>query len=258
MESLLSSRKESEHEASRRIKTEFMIQLDGAGSNNGGVGGGNGGGTNNTNQSDIVQDRILVMGATNIPWELDEAVLRRLVKRVYVPLPDAIARKALIMHLLRKQENSVHKNHKNKNKGVEGVEDGSGGGSVNNNMDGANTSGTSGGIVSLFTNVLFSNNTQEAEQEEDTSYVLTSKQLDHIVQLTEGYSGSDITALCTEASMGPIRELTTAELRVVTATNIRSICELDYINALKVIKPSVSSHNLKQFISWGNQFGTAM
>lgn len=42
------------------------------------------------------------MAATNIPWEIDEAVLRRLAKRIYVPLPDSDSRRALITHLLNK------------------------------------------------------------------------------------------------------------------------------------------------------------
>jgi hypothetical protein len=47
---------------------------------------------------------LLVVGATNMPWEIDEAVLRRLTKRIYVPLPDAEAREALIRHLMLKHQ----------------------------------------------------------------------------------------------------------------------------------------------------------
>ena len=57
-----------------------MIQLDGA--------------------STDAADRLLVMGATNLPHNLDDAVLRRLSKRVYVPLPDPVARAALLAQLL--------------------------------------------------------------------------------------------------------------------------------------------------------------
>eukprot|EP00754_Rhynchopus_humris_P007009 Rhum_TRINITY_DN132_c0_g2::Rhum_TRINITY_DN132_c0_g2_i1::g.410::m.410/K13254/SPAST; spastin len=57
----------TEHEASRRLKTEFLVQLDGAGAEN---------------------NQVLVMAATNRPMDLDDAVLRRLEKRVYVPLPN--------------------------------------------------------------------------------------------------------------------------------------------------------------------------
>lgn len=68
IDSLLSQRSETEHESSRRIKTEFLVQLDGAATGD--------------------EDRILVAGATNRPQELDEAARRRFVKRLYIPLPE--------------------------------------------------------------------------------------------------------------------------------------------------------------------------
>ena len=50
-------RSDSDHESSRRIKTEFLVQLDGA--------------------STVGEERVLVVGATNRPQELDEAARRR-------------------------------------------------------------------------------------------------------------------------------------------------------------------------------------
>uniref|UniRef100_A0A4W6CKE8 microtubule-severing ATPase n=1 Tax=Lates calcarifer TaxID=8187 RepID=A0A4W6CKE8_LATCA len=90
VDSLLCERREGEHEASRRLKTEFLIEFDGVQS------GGD--------------DRVLVMGATNRPQELDEAVLRRFAKRVYVALPDEQTRVTLLKNLLGKHGNPLSKN----------------------------------------------------------------------------------------------------------------------------------------------------
>ena len=65
---------DNENEASRRLKTEFMIQLDGAATN----GSVKRGGVTHR------EERVLIMGATNRPFELDDAVIRRLTRRVYV------------------------------------------------------------------------------------------------------------------------------------------------------------------------------
>ncbi|XP_028038139.1 fidgetin-like protein 1 [Bombyx mandarina] len=87
IDSLLTQRSDSEHEATRRIKTEFLVQFDGAATSE--------------------EDRLLIVGATNRPHELDEAARRRLVKRLYIPLPETDARKQIIMNLLRNENNEL-------------------------------------------------------------------------------------------------------------------------------------------------------
>jgi vacuolar protein-sorting-associated protein 4 len=74
IDSLLSSRSDNQHEASRRIKTEFLVQMQGVGKDDEGI---------------------LVLGATNIPWDLDPAVRRRFQKKIYISLPDEEARYAM-------------------------------------------------------------------------------------------------------------------------------------------------------------------
>jgi fidgetin-like protein 1 len=80
IDSLLCQRSDTEHESSRRMKTEFLVQLDGAATG--------------------ADDRVLIVGATNRPQELDEAARRRLVKRLYIPLPEHAARVQLLTKLL--------------------------------------------------------------------------------------------------------------------------------------------------------------
>ena len=95
IDSLLTSRSENENEASRRIKTEFLVQLDGAGTN--------------------INDRILIIGATNRPQEIDDAFVRRLSKRLYIPLPNKVSRKQLIMRVLEKERKNNNKYEINEN-----------------------------------------------------------------------------------------------------------------------------------------------
>ncbi|CAI2362114.1 unnamed protein product [Moneuplotes crassus] len=87
IDSLASKRGNGEHESSRKVKTEFFIQMDGVTS-----------GTTSEyleESKDSPSKNIMVLAATNRPWDLDEAIIRRLEKRVYIPLPKEKGRKAL-------------------------------------------------------------------------------------------------------------------------------------------------------------------
>jgi spastin len=54
------------------------------------------------------------------------------------------------------------------------------------------------------------------------SFHIDEKQMQRVVAATEGYSGSDLAAVCKEAAMGPIRELGAA-LRTVKAEDVRPL-----------------------------------
>ncbi|MFX1518833.1 MAG: AAA family ATPase [Promethearchaeota archaeon] len=75
VDSIATERAAGEHDALRRVKTQLMQAMDGVTSK--------------------AEDRIVVLGATNIPWEIDAAFRRRFEKRIYVPLPDLEARHAI-------------------------------------------------------------------------------------------------------------------------------------------------------------------
>ncbi|XP_040586685.1 spastin isoform X4 [Mesocricetus auratus] len=170
VDSLLCERREGEHDASRRLKTEFLIEFDGVQS--------------------AGDDRVLVMGATNRPQELDEAVLRRFIKRVYVSLPNEETRLLLLKNLLCKQGSP-----------------------------------------------------------------LTQKELAQLARMTDGYSGSDLTALAKDAALGPIRELKPEQVKNMSASEMRNIRLSDFTESLKKIKRSVSPQTLEAYIRWNKDFG---
>ncbi|XP_022108920.1 spastin-like isoform X2 [Acanthaster planci] len=170
IDSLLTERKEGEHEASRRLKTEFLLEFDGV--------------TADPNE------RVLVMGATNRPQELDDAVLRRFVKRIYVTMPDMKTRKVLLTGLLAKHHTP-----------------------------------------------------------------LTNDELTKLAQMTEGYSGSDLTALAKDAALGPIRELGPTRVKSTAATEVRDIKLSDFQESIKHIRCSVQPHLLATYAQWNSVYG---
>ena len=103
IDSLLSSRGgSSEHESTRRIKTEFLIQwsdLQRAAA-----------GKVQTEKEKQEGDasRVLVLAATNMPWAIDEAARRRFVRRQYIPLPEDHVRATQLRTLLGHQKHNLN------------------------------------------------------------------------------------------------------------------------------------------------------
>lgn len=124
VDALCGPRGEGESEASRRIKTELLVQMDGVGKDSKGV---------------------LILGATNIPWQLDAAIRRRFQRRVHISLPDKPAR-------MRMFELAVG----------------------------------------------------------DTKCEMTQQDYKALADLSEGYSGSDISIAVQDALMQPVRKIQTA------------------------------------------------
>jgi len=50
---------------------------------------------------------ILVLGATNLPWKLDSAFIRRFTKKIYIPLPPAYARKQMFVKSMKCLEHDL-------------------------------------------------------------------------------------------------------------------------------------------------------
>lgn len=180
IDSILTQRADSgEHEASRRIKNEFLVQWSDLQAAAAGK-----------NSSENLR-RVLVLGATNLPWAIDEAARRRFVRRQYIPLPEAATRKQHLEKLLSHQK-----------------------------------------------------------------HALTPEDIDLLVEKTEGYSGSDVTALAKDAAMGPLRALGEA-LLTTDPDQIRSMNITDFEESMKTIKPSVSPEGLQAFEQWAALYGSS-
>jgi ATP-dependent 26S proteasome regulatory subunit len=103
IDSLLSSRSGSgEHEATRRIKTEFLIQW----SDLQRAAAGREQSEKEKERGDA--SRVLVLAATNLPWAIDEAARRRFVRRQYIPLPEDETRATQLRTLLGHQKHSLN------------------------------------------------------------------------------------------------------------------------------------------------------
>lgn len=87
LDALASESSQSQHEASRRFKSELLVQIDGITSG---------------------EAKIFLLGSTNVPWNLDTAILRRFEKRIFVDLPSEENRRELLSHYI-KQPHSLQK-----------------------------------------------------------------------------------------------------------------------------------------------------
>ena len=86
VDSIGQKRSDGDNEASRKVMAEMLVQMDGV--------------SGKLDQEDISLEElkkniVMVMGATNLPWDLDDALRRRFEKRVYIPLPNSVGRREM-------------------------------------------------------------------------------------------------------------------------------------------------------------------
>jgi len=137
-----------------------------------------------------VDDRIMVLGATNRPWNIDSALLRRFDKRIMIPLPDVITRKVIFKITIR--------------------------------------------------------NMPRLSLSEDVD-------LDELATLTVGYTGDDIKKICMDAWYIPIHEHIKNKIDEYIP---RDVNKLDFIEALRNRKSSVTSEEVRLNNDWANRTGT--
>ena len=86
VDSIGTKRGEGDNEASRRVMAEMLVQMDGV----------SGMSENEELSNEELKKKIvMVLAATNHPWDLDDALRRRFEKRVYIPLPNTVGREEM-------------------------------------------------------------------------------------------------------------------------------------------------------------------
>lgn len=206
IDSLCSARSDNESESSRRVKTEFLVQMNGVGNDTEGI---------------------LVLAATNIPWGLDSAIRRRFEKRIFIGLPEAPARTVMFKIHIGNTPNS-----------------------------------------------------------------LTPEEFKKLGEMTDGFSGSDISTLVRDAIMQPIRMVQTAThfkkvhgmTRSDPAQEVDDMLQPcspgepgaiemswmdvpgdrlvdlpvtynDFVKSLRTVRPTVSKDDVEKQLAWMREFG---
>ncbi|ETO26325.1 hypothetical protein RFI_10810, partial [Reticulomyxa filosa] len=212
--SLLSQRKEGDFEASRRLKTEFLVQMDGAQTQK--------------------ESRILVIGATNRPQELDEAARRRLVRKLYVPLQK---KRKCWMHIVHKYVYSPDRN----------------------------------GRLQMLRMLLKKSKHEISESEMETVVSLTDgySAADIETLVIEAAMGplrsvSNIAVLKKKKKMLSVKRYKSFSFfcsfeffQTVSSDEVRSIIMEDFEKSLTNIKPSVSEKELVAYVEWNAKYGSS-
>lgn len=218
VDALCGTRGEGESEASRRIKTEMLVQMDGVGNDSTGV---------------------LVLGATNIPWQLDSAIRRRYVG------PSMTAFRTFLMQCHRFQRR-IHI-------AIPDLR----------------------GRIKMFELAVGK-----------TPCELKNEDFKYLGQISEGFTGSDISIVVQDALMQPVRKIQTAthykkvldkdgkERLTPCSPGDRGAMEMtwedvdpdkllepaltlkDFERAIKNSRPTVSKEDIQKSQEWTNEFGS--
>merc|ERR1712087_501594 len=203
-DSLASKRSDGEQDNTRRIKTEFLVQMQGVGKDTRGV---------------------LTLGATNCPWDLDPAIRRRFVKRIYIPLPEKEARQIMFKIHIGNTPNSL------------------------TDQDFAimaeKTDGFSGSDISA--------TVQDALMEP----VRTMQTATHFVKQKDPENKCPYIWLpCSPATPGAVQmslmQIPDNEQDYVRAENLKLA---HFLRTLADAKPSVGKEDIKRHTQWTNEFG---
>lgn len=85
---------------------------------------------------------------------------------------------------------------------------------------------------------------------------MTMDEKQDIISQTDGYSGADMANLCRDAAIGPVRSLDYSKIESISKDDIRPIAKIDFDNALKQVRASVSDKDLALYEDWNARYGS--
>ena len=87
---------------------------------------------------------------------------------------------------------------------------------------------------------------------------LSDAEMGALAEQTKGFSGADIQALCQDAAMGPIRDITERYGQVdgIQAGQVPAIELRHFQTAQRTVKASVSPDELQRYLNWNSQYGS--
>lgn len=195
IDSICGARGEGEHETMRRVKTEILVQMQGVGSDN---------------------KNVLVLGATNLPWEIDPAVRRRFERRIYISLPDEYSRKEIVRHHLGKTPHELTEEE------FEEI--------------GKETDGFSGSDLSTLTK---------------DAIMAPLRKCQDAMKFVKTPHGTYIPTHASDPS-GVAMTMVDIEPALLEAPKI---CLDDFMNALVKTKSTVAQDDLAKYVEWTDEFG---
>jgi len=84
---------------------------------------------------------------------------------------------------------------------------------------------------------------------------LTDGDVETLSNDTQGFSGADLKALCTDAALGPIRQLGARALEI-NAQDIPPISYNHFCQSLRGMNPSVAPSDIQAYLDWNQIYGS--
>eukprot|EP01013_Petalomonas_cantuscygni_P016368 TRINITY_DN3335_c0_g1_i1.p1 TRINITY_DN3335_c0_g1~~TRINITY_DN3335_c0_g1_i1.p1 ORF type:complete len:433 (-),score=102.45 TRINITY_DN3335_c0_g1_i1:480-1778(-) len=206
VDSLCGSRSDGDNDSTRRVKTEFLVQMQGVGN---------------------LEQQVLVLGATNTPWTLDQGIRRRFERRIYIPLPEPNARVQLFRICLGKTPHEMAP--------------------MDFEQLGEKTEGYSGSDISVLVNGALMEPIRKVQEATHFQFVEGPHP-------KSGQYRFDLVMPCAISVQGAF-EANLYSIPQPDCVLPPLVTMSDFLMALTTARPSVAPGDLQRYVAWTSEFG---